>query len=58
VISGSGTFINGEITTQFNAGDFLFVPAGIAHRFVDFSEDFVTWVIFYGKEGGEIEQGE
>jgi mannose-6-phosphate isomerase-like protein (cupin superfamily) len=34
-------------------GDALFVPAGIEHRFEDFSDDFETWVIFYGSEGGE-----
>jgi len=29
-------------------GDVLFVPAGAPHRFEDFSDDFVTWVVFYG----------
>jgi hypothetical protein len=23
------------------------------HRFEDFTEDFATWVVFYGPEGGE-----
>ena len=23
------------------------------HRFVDFSDDFGTWVVFWGPEGGE-----
>jgi hypothetical protein len=32
----------------------LFVPAGIEHRFYDFSDDFCTWVMFYGPEGGEL----
>jgi len=31
----------------------LFVPAGVEHRFENFSDDFATWVIFYGPEGGE-----
>jgi mannose-6-phosphate isomerase-like protein (cupin superfamily) len=53
VISGSGTFINGSTRTQFGPGDVLFVPAGIEHRFVDFTDDFATWVMFYGPEGGE-----
>lgn len=35
------------------AGDAFFVAAGVEHRFENFSDDFVTWVIFYGKEGGE-----
>jgi len=34
----------------------LFVPAGIEHRFENFTSDFATWVIFYGKEGGEKNQ--
>jgi len=34
-------------------GDLLFVPAGIVHRFEDFTDDFATWVMFYGPEGGE-----
>lgn len=53
VISGTGTFINGNIETPFQAGDFLFVPAGVEHRFENFTDDFATWVIFYGPEGGE-----
>lgn len=53
VITGSGTFLNGESRTTFGPGDFLFVPAGVEHRFEDFTEDFCTWVIFYGPKGGE-----
>jgi hypothetical protein len=37
----------------FENGDVLFVAAGEVHRFVDFSQDFVAWVFFYGPEGGE-----
>jgi hypothetical protein len=25
----------------------------VVHRFEDFSDDFCTWVMFYGPEGGE-----
>ncbi|MGI9552292.1 MAG: cupin domain-containing protein [Aurantibacter sp.] len=53
VISGSGTFFNDGVRTSFSAGDFLFVKAGLEHRFEDFTDDFFTWVIFYGPEGGE-----
>ncbi|MEM7563666.1 MAG: cupin domain-containing protein [Pseudomonadota bacterium] len=53
VISGSGFFVNGEDRKPFEAGELLFVPAGITHRFEDFTEDFSTWVIFYGPSGGE-----
>lgn len=57
VISGEGFYEVGEERMPFVAGDFLFAPAGVQHRFVDFSDDFVTWVIFYGPNGGEnVEQ--
>ncbi len=47
VINGSGTFFNNEERRPFAAGDLIFVPAGMEHRFEDFTEDFATWVIFY-----------
>ena len=53
VVSGSGHFVNGDARHPFAPGDFLFAPAGVAHRFEDFTEDLVVWVIFYGPEGGE-----
>ncbi|MGW9686961.1 cupin domain-containing protein [Flagellimonas sp. 2504JD1-5] len=55
VVSGTGDFLNGGVRTQFEPGDFLFVPAGVEHRFENFTDDFSTWVIFYGPEGGEKE---
>lgn len=53
VISGTGFFVNGDQRHAFEAGQVLFVPAGVVHRFEDFTEDFATWVFFYGPEGGE-----
>lgn len=53
IASGTGTFINGDYQQPFEPGEVLFVPAGVDHRFVDFSDDFATWVFFYGPEGGE-----
>jgi len=53
VANGSGTFVNGSDRHPFHSGDMLFVPAGVVHRFEDFSDDFCTWVVFYGPEGGE-----
>jgi mannose-6-phosphate isomerase-like protein (cupin superfamily) len=53
VLSGTGTFVNGDARHPFGPGDALFVPAGAEHRFEDFSDDFRTWVVFYGPEGGE-----
>ena len=55
VASGSGMFVNGDTRLPFETGEVLFVAAGVEHRFEDFSEDFSTWVIFYGPEGGEID---
>lgn len=43
---------DGEVVAV-EAGDVLFVPAGVPHRFENFSPDFVTWVVFYGPQGGE-----
>ena len=53
VISGEGEFVNGGKREKFSAGDFLFVPAGVEHRFENFTDDFATWVLFYGPKGGE-----
>ena len=53
VARGNGQFINGEDRHPVGPGEVLFVPAGVAHKFVDFSADFSTWVFFYGPEGGE-----
>lgn len=53
VMAGKGYFLLADEVRPFEAGDFLFVPAGIAHKFLDFTEDFVTWVVFYGVKGGE-----
>ena len=53
VAQGSGELVSGEARQQFVAGDFLFAPAGVAHRFENFTDDFFVWVMFYGPEGGE-----
>ena len=53
IISGEGDFFLEGKVTAFKPGDFLFVPAGAKHRFINFSDDFSTWVLFYGPNGGE-----
>jgi mannose-6-phosphate isomerase-like protein (cupin superfamily) len=53
VVTGIGFFVNGESRESFGPGDLLFVPAGVVHRFEDFTDDLVVWVMFYGPEGGE-----
>lgn len=52
VTSGSGIFRRGEERVPFGRGDFLFVPAGVPHAFEQFTDDFQTWVIFFGPKGG------
>lgn len=52
---GSGTFVIADGEQEFGPGDVLFVPAGIEHRFRDFTEDFGAWVVFFGPKGGEAE---
>lgn len=55
IVNGRGILNrNGEKITC-KTGDVLFVPAGMKHHFEDFSNDFATWVIFYGSDGGEKE---
>jgi len=56
IIKGHAGFYSGGERTSCKKGDLLFVPAGMEHRFENFSNDFATWVIFYGPEGGEKDQ--
>jgi mannose-6-phosphate isomerase-like protein (cupin superfamily) len=58
VAAGSATVLSGPREDQlerktFGPGDAIFVPAGHVHRFVDFSDDFGAWVVFWGPEGGD-----
>lgn len=53
VVSGRGEFVNGSERHAFAPGDLLFVPAGVEHRFEQFSDDLAVWVVFYGPEGGD-----
>lgn len=53
IARGKGEFVHADQRVKFTAGDFLFVPAGVPHRFEKFSKDFATWVMFYGPQGGE-----
>jgi len=53
VHKGSGVFQLADEIIDFAPGDALFVPAGVEHRFTDFSDDFAAWVVFWGPQGGE-----
>ena len=53
VVEGRGEFVMGDERVPFGPGDFLFVPAGMTHRFENFGESVTAWVVFYGPEGGD-----
>jgi mannose-6-phosphate isomerase-like protein (cupin superfamily) len=60
VVTGSGQFVCGKSRRPFAPGELLFVPAGMTHRFEEFSDDLTVWVVFYGPQGGEkdVAQGD
>lgn len=53
IATGTSHFTAGSQEYAVEPGDVLFVPAGTEHCFSQFSDDFSTWVFFYGPEGGE-----
>ena len=53
VRSGTSAFVLEGSRFDLVAGDAIFVPAGAAHRFEEFSTGFSTWVVFWGPKGGE-----
>ena len=53
IIKGHSSFCRDGERMSCKKNDVLFVPAGMEHHFENFSDDFATWVIFYGPEGGE-----
>jgi mannose-6-phosphate isomerase-like protein (cupin superfamily) len=53
IVTGSGYFVDAGTRQTVTAGTCIFVPAGANHRFEDFTDDFSTWVFFYGPAGGE-----
>ncbi len=57
IARGQGFFLYDSKRVPFQPGDLLFVAAGIEHRFVDFTDDFATWVLFFGEEGGDPGSG-
>ena len=50
ISNGSGIFVRSDEEISFNVGDVIFVPKNEHHYFKDFSDDFTTWVIFYGSK--------
>jgi mannose-6-phosphate isomerase-like protein (cupin superfamily) len=48
VAAGHGKFRIGDRVKIFAPGALLYVAAHETHRFENFSDDFATWVVFYG----------
>ena len=58
VAAGSGEYVCENTRTTFRATDLLFAAAGVGHRFENFSDDLIVWVLFYGPEGGEVTENQ
>ena len=61
VVAGEGEFVIGQNEASlerksFGPADVMFAPAGAVHRFENFSDDFATWVVFWGPKGGESDR--
>jgi len=54
VICGRGVLVHDGRRDPFESGDLLFVAAGIAHHYEDFTSDLALWRVFYGPPGGEV----
>jgi hypothetical protein len=48
VVRGRAVFQREREKVEVEAGDALYVPAWREHRFEIISDDFATWVIFFG----------
>ena len=53
IISGTAELEVEGKRVPAKAGDALFVAAHADHRFHEISDDFVTWVVLWGPDGGE-----
>jgi mannose-6-phosphate isomerase-like protein (cupin superfamily) len=58
VAAGTGTLASGPSENalqprQFGPGDAILVQAGHIIRFTAFSSDFATWMVLWGRRGGE-----
>ena len=49
IIEEHEKFEMGDEIVSFGPGDFLFLPAGLPHRFTDFGDTMSTWVMFYAQ---------
>jgi mannose-6-phosphate isomerase-like protein (cupin superfamily) len=54
IIRGRGVLVHDGKQESFDAGDILFVAAGIEHQFADVTENLALWRVFYGPHGGNL----
>jgi mannose-6-phosphate isomerase-like protein (cupin superfamily) len=54
VIRGHGALRHDGKREPFEAGDLLFVAAGVEHQYEVLSDDLALWRVFYGPKGGEV----
>ena len=54
IIRGRGVLVHDGNRDPFEAGDLLFVAAGVEHHYEDGSPDLALWRVFYGADGGEV----
>ncbi len=47
IVGGSGKLVIGSDVFVCTAGDVFFVAAKVEHHFEGFTEDFVTWAVFF-----------
>jgi hypothetical protein len=52
----AGQFLVEGERVPFGPGDVLIAAARVEQRFEGFSEDFASWVVFYGSRGGRAAQ--
>ena len=53
IMGGHAVFIHQGTRAAVAPGDVMFVPAYERHHFEQLSDDFVSWVVFWGPTGGE-----
>ena len=51
ITAGDADFAMGGSVRSVTAGDLIFVPARIPHRFVRLGADLAMWVVFFGQPG-------
>ena len=52
--AGSAVLLTEAGRQPVGPGDLAFIAADTEHRFEAISDDFSTWVLFYGPQGGEV----